>query len=244
MTCRTRLWVPAALALAAGPALAQTTAITGATLIDGTGRAPVQDAVIILQGNRISYAGSSRGVAIPRSATRVLASTEGSDRADRCDLVEMTVRLRLAHPLGAAKAVGPQCLGDEATWVPTAPMDAAHRAAWRRALAALRDSNDADCRLAASTLVWLEQVGAVSVWVPADTAAGLVFFGASYATASTSPLAVQFWAPAFDRPVDWLAGAMAHEAFHILHTGASEAEALAFGQACARSLLRPVPSGD
>ena len=40
------------------------------------------------------------------------------------------------------------------------------------------------------------------------------------------------------------APALAHEAFHILHTGASEAEALAFGQACARSLLRPVPSGD
>lgn len=74
MTCRTRLWVPAALALAAGPALAQTTAITGATLIDGTGRAPVQDAVILLQGNRISYAGPSRGAPIPRGATRVDAS--------------------------------------------------------------------------------------------------------------------------------------------------------------------------
>jgi hypothetical protein len=122
-------------------------------------------------------------------------------------------------------------------------MDQTHRIAWRRAIEALGDSDDSACRLAASTLVWLEQVGAVSVWTPADTAAGLVYFGASYATASTSPLAVQFWAAAFDRPVDWLAGAMAHEAFHILHAGASEAEALAFGQACVRSLPRLLPSG-
>ena len=181
-------------------------------------------------------------VAVPARTgnAQVLASTEA---ADRCDLVEMTIRLRLAHPLGAAKAAGPQCLGDEATWVPTAPMDAAHRTAWRRALATLGKSNDSSCRLAASTLVWLEQVGAVSVWAPADTAAGLVYFGASYATATTSPLAVQFWAPAFDRPVDWLAGAMAHEAYHILHAKASETEALAFGQACAQSLPRS-PTGD
>ncbi len=177
------------------------------------------------------------------SSAQVLASTDAADSRNRCDLVEVTIRLRVAHPLGAAKSGGPQCLGAEATWVPTAPMDADHRIAWRRALTALGESTDPACRLAASTLVWLEQVGAVSVWTPADTAAGLVYFGASYATASTSPLAVQFWAPAFDRPVDWLAGAMAHEAFHILHAGASESDALVFGQACARSLPRPLPSG-
>jgi len=177
-------------------------------------------------------------------SAQVLAITEPADRSDRCDLVEMTIRLRVAHPLGAATAGGPQCLGQEATWVPTSPMDAAHRAAWRRALSVLGETSDSACRLAASTLVWLEQVGAVSVWAQADTAAGLVYFGASYATASTSPLAVQFWAPAFERPVDWLAGAMAHEAFHILDAGASETEAQMFGQACARSRPRPFPSGD
>lgn len=169
-------------------------------------------------------------------SAQVLASNDGAGLEDRCDLVEVTIRLRLAHPLGAAKAGGPQCLGAAATWVPTTPMDAAHRAAWRQALNALAGNNDSACRLAGSTLVWLEQVGAVSVWAPADTAAGLVYYGASYATESTAPLAVQFWAPAFERPVDWLAGAMAHEAFHILDAEASEGDALAFGQACARSL--------
>lgn len=157
-------------------------------------------------------------------------------RSGRCDPVEATIRLRLAHPLGAASSSSSQCLDHRAAWVPTTPMGDTHREAWRRALAALDLSPDRACRLAASTLVWLEQVGAVSVWAPADTAAGLVYYGASYVTESTSPLAVQFWASAFDRPVDWLAGAMAHEAFHILHAEATEGDALAFGRACARSL--------
>lgn len=175
------------------------------------------------------------GFGSPASA-QVLANDDMPRAPARCDLVEITVRLRLAHPLGAAKAAGRQCLNESTTWVPTSPMDQAHRAAWRRALGALAGSEDQACRLAATTLVWLEQVGAVSVWAPADTAAGLVYYGASYATESTAPLAVQFWAPAFDRPVDWLAGAMAHEAFHVLHAEASEMDALDFGRACARSL--------
>jgi hypothetical protein len=75
----------------------------------------------------------------------------------------------------------------------------------------------------------------VSVWTAADTTAGLVYYGASYLAADSSPLAVQFWAPAFDRPVSWLAGAMAHEAFHLFEPEASEAEAVAFGSVCSRA---------
>ena len=180
----------------------------------------------------------------PQASAQVLANNDLPLAPRRCDLLEVTVRLRLAHPLGAAKAAGLQCLGESVTWVPTAPMDQAHRVAWRRALTALAGSEDQACHLAGTTLVWLEQVGAVSVWTPADTAAGLVYYGASYATESTAPLAVQFWAPAFDRPVEWLAGAMAHEAFHVLHAEASEADALDFGRACARSLpnVKPEPA--
>ena len=59
------------LGLAAAPARAQTTAIVGATLIDGTGRIPVKDAVIILDRDRISYAGPPGGAIIPDRARRV-----------------------------------------------------------------------------------------------------------------------------------------------------------------------------
>jgi imidazolonepropionase-like amidohydrolase len=45
-------------------------AITGATLIDGTGRAPVRDAVILVDGDRIRAAGPRRKVKIPAGATQ------------------------------------------------------------------------------------------------------------------------------------------------------------------------------
>ena len=54
----------AVLAVAAAPSspfaqapAARVTAITGATLIDGTGGAPVADAVIVVTGDRITAAG-------------------------------------------------------------------------------------------------------------------------------------------------------------------------------------------
>jgi hypothetical protein len=179
-------------------------------------------------------------VATAGSATgQALASNDVADAGRRCDPVDVTNRLRLAHPLGAAaRPNGGPCLGDAVVWVPTAPMAGGHRLAWRRAVGALAQSDEPECRLAANTLVWLEQVGVVSVWTPADTAAGLVYFGSAYARETSAPLAVQFWAPAFDRPVDWLAGALAHEAFHILQTGASEEAATAFGDRCRRGVGR------
>ncbi len=43
-------------------------AITGVTLIDGSGRAPLQDAVVVVAGDRIRAAGPRREVAVPRHA--------------------------------------------------------------------------------------------------------------------------------------------------------------------------------
>ncbi|MFN2533531.1 MAG: amidohydrolase family protein [Pyrinomonadaceae bacterium] len=51
---------------------AQTTkVITGATLIDGTGRAPIPDAVIVIEGTRISQVGRRETTAIPRGAQMI-----------------------------------------------------------------------------------------------------------------------------------------------------------------------------
>lgn len=61
-----------ALAAAAAPRAqtpsARVTAITGATLIDGTGGAPIPDAVVIVTGNRITAAGPRGSVTVPPGA--------------------------------------------------------------------------------------------------------------------------------------------------------------------------------
>ena len=44
------------------------TVISGATLIDGTGRVPLQNAVVIIQGDRIRQVGNATSVSIPQSA--------------------------------------------------------------------------------------------------------------------------------------------------------------------------------
>lgn len=62
-----------ALAAAAAPRAqtppARVTAITGATLIDGTGGAPIPDAVVIVTGNRITAAGPRASVPVPAGAS-------------------------------------------------------------------------------------------------------------------------------------------------------------------------------
>src|SRR5262249_60058281 len=45
--------------------------ITGATLIDGTGKAPIADSVIVVEGDRITAAGDRSQVKIPANATVV-----------------------------------------------------------------------------------------------------------------------------------------------------------------------------
>jgi imidazolonepropionase-like amidohydrolase len=57
--------------LCAGPALAQTRPLVldGGTLIDGTGRAPVENAVIVVDGDRIRAVGTRGQVQIPANAS-------------------------------------------------------------------------------------------------------------------------------------------------------------------------------
>jgi uncharacterized protein (TIGR02246 family) len=63
--------VLAALVLVAIPAYGQSgrLVIKGATLVDGTGGAPVEDAVVVVEGERIVAAGPAATVAIPEGAT-------------------------------------------------------------------------------------------------------------------------------------------------------------------------------
>lgn len=59
----------AALSIAAAPmAGAQTVAITGATVIDGTGRPPIPDAVVVMRDGRITALGAAREVTVPNDA--------------------------------------------------------------------------------------------------------------------------------------------------------------------------------
>src|SRR5262245_13465974 len=46
-------------------------ALVGATLVDGTGRAPVPDALVVTRGGRIEYAGPRRGRALPAGVDTV-----------------------------------------------------------------------------------------------------------------------------------------------------------------------------
>jgi imidazolonepropionase-like amidohydrolase len=60
--------------LASAPVAARPTAIVGATLIDGTGRQPVARSAVVLDGDRILYAGPARGAPIPNDALRIDAT--------------------------------------------------------------------------------------------------------------------------------------------------------------------------
>jgi len=53
------------------PSPGAATAIVGARLIDGTGSAPIDDSVVVVEGDRIRAAGSRARVAIPSGAARV-----------------------------------------------------------------------------------------------------------------------------------------------------------------------------
>src|SRR6185436_2815922 len=50
---------------------AQTVALTGGTAIDGTGRAPISDAVVLIRDGRIAALGSAKDVTVPATATRI-----------------------------------------------------------------------------------------------------------------------------------------------------------------------------
>lgn len=59
------------LAARTSPAAGGTLAITGATLIDGTGKAPVRDAVVVVRGGRIVAAGPRARMTVPAGARRI-----------------------------------------------------------------------------------------------------------------------------------------------------------------------------
>lgn len=56
---------------AALPVSAQTLAVTGATIIDGTGKAPVRDGVVLITNGRITAVGAARDVQVPPSTRTV-----------------------------------------------------------------------------------------------------------------------------------------------------------------------------
>src|SRR5262245_7190722 len=68
------LWIVAIAALVT-PGQAQVVVLEGGTLIDGTGKAPVANAVVVIEGTRIKAAGAKGQVAYPQNA-RVL-KTDG-----------------------------------------------------------------------------------------------------------------------------------------------------------------------
>ena len=59
------------LASANRPVAAQNLAVTGATIIDGTGRAPIADGVVVIRNGKITAVGPSSAVTIPSDVTRV-----------------------------------------------------------------------------------------------------------------------------------------------------------------------------
>ena len=67
-TIRTALATAWLAAFAGLPAQAQTLVIQGGTLIDGTGRPPIDNAVIVIEGDRFKAVGRSVEVAIPQGA--------------------------------------------------------------------------------------------------------------------------------------------------------------------------------
>jgi cytosine/adenosine deaminase-related metal-dependent hydrolase len=63
--------IGAALLLAGSTALAQTTALVGGTVIDGTGRPSISNAVVVVTGDRLTCVGTSVQCPVPAGATRV-----------------------------------------------------------------------------------------------------------------------------------------------------------------------------
>src|SRR5262245_30255634 len=53
------------------PAMAQTLAVTGPTIIDGTGTAPLSDGVVLIKAGRIAAVGGAREVTIPDGTKRI-----------------------------------------------------------------------------------------------------------------------------------------------------------------------------
>lgn len=71
MLIKRHVLAAALLVAASNVNYAQVLAVTGGTLIDGTGRAPISDAAIVMQNGHIIAVGPSSTVTVPGGATRV-----------------------------------------------------------------------------------------------------------------------------------------------------------------------------
>src|SRR5205807_8856586 len=60
-----------ALGLFAGPAHAQTVVFEGARLIVGNGGAPIENATLVVTGEKITQAGTAANIQVPAGATRI-----------------------------------------------------------------------------------------------------------------------------------------------------------------------------
>ena len=91
----TRIGLAAAVLTTAlvGPARAQSLAITGATVIDGTGKPPIADGVVVITNGRIAAVGKMGSVPVPDGATRI----DGRGKYVIPGLMDANVHLALSH---------------------------------------------------------------------------------------------------------------------------------------------------
>ncbi len=75
------------------PTRAQTVAITGATIIDGTGKAPLSDGAVLIEDGRIGAIGRSRDVKIPKSVQKL----DARGKYVIPGLMDANVHLGLSH---------------------------------------------------------------------------------------------------------------------------------------------------
>jgi imidazolonepropionase-like amidohydrolase len=85
-------------------------AIAGGQLIDGTGSDPVPDALVLIDGDRITYAGKAAGVAIPRGAE--LVEAEGATIMP--GLFDAHVHISLSAPSNLLAEVTARSVGEAA----------------------------------------------------------------------------------------------------------------------------------
>ncbi len=83
------------LLVGAAPTWAQTLAITGATIIDGTGKAPVSDGALLIVDGRIKAVGRSSDVAIPKGAKRL----DARGKYVMPGMMDANVHIGLSHTL-------------------------------------------------------------------------------------------------------------------------------------------------
>lgn len=87
-----------------------TLAIGGGRLVDGTGADPVENALVIVEDDTITYAGPARGAAIPRGATLV----EADGATVMPGLFDVHVHISLSAPSNLVAELTARSVGDAA----------------------------------------------------------------------------------------------------------------------------------